>query len=141
MYDDQGRLRQTIPGPAVQAIVTKFVKVLDPTSVARESEVEGAQQSIGLYNYLVQTAQQMGRGRVSAEDMLPFLEAANQLGDISMRVWQRRTEPLRRASQELLSEQGRQYVYGLTPGFDASSSTPPAPKVSPDVLRYVPGAQ
>ena len=37
------------PGVSDLAIVTEFVKILDEDSIARESEVEGASQSAGLY--------------------------------------------------------------------------------------------
>lgn len=145
LYDDKGRLRQEIPGPAVQAIITRFVKSLDPTSVARESEVQGAQESVGWWNSLIQRAQQMARGAVRPDELIPFLDTADKLADVSRRVWERRVSPLRQASEQLLSEQARPFVFGLDPGTAAAQlrqMRPTArPKSADDYLKEVTGAR
>lgn len=80
--NDLQKLGKIKSGPAAIAIVFKFMKALDPTSVVRESEFATAENSAGVpegvanfYNKLV-SGERLGDAQIEA-----FIETANELSN------------------------------------------------------------
>lgn len=80
--NDLQKLGEIKSGPAAIAIVFKFMKALDPTSVVRESEFATAENSAGVpegvanfYNKLV-SGERLGDAQIEA-----FIETANELSN------------------------------------------------------------